>query len=96
MDNLSDVDFSYLLTDWCKDAKVDTQNVYFKINNECERIYIFTPYVGRMVGKVLIDKYKKELEKLLTQRKIERLYGFYFVNVVQSNFWVDYGRRCKR
>lgn len=92
MDNISNVEVSYLLTDWCKEANVSTKDVNYKINDKDGIIYIFTAYCGCMIGKAgdIINRHTNKLEETLKKYKIKKKYKYELVETTPSDFWVNY------
>lgn len=72
-------EFWHKMSDWKREAKIDTP-VLYRFDNEQQKLYIYTTKPGYMIGKYgsLVEKYKLLLkEATLFNNKIEN--GIEFV-----------------
>ena len=89
---LDNVEISYWLTDWCKEADIKAEEVLFYIDRENLKLNICTSRPGLLIGLrgARYEEYKNRLKALENGRGCKEQLTINLIECTQANFWVDY------
>ena len=92
MKMLDNVEICYWLTDWCKEAQLNTIKVQFYIDRKEKKLCICTPHPGYLIGPkgLLFEKYKYKLKEIEQKYACEKALEIQFIETTEANYWVDY------
>lgn len=87
----SECSICYWLTDWCKQAKLDPEKVYFTFNKDKNIINVYSPVPGQLIGPkgIYFNYAEVELCVLFNAYK-QKPAKINIVEVTKANFWVNY------